>query len=77
MRAPADSRPAPGPRTGHAPRSRLTEADYAAFGRWLAELLADAWRNGLRPSTSAARDAEGGTPPGGGGGQEEAPRPIA
>lgn len=37
----------------------LTPQDYAQFGRWLAELMADAWRNGLRTRPSDAQAAGG------------------
>jgi hypothetical protein len=40
----------------------LTPQDYAEFGRWLAELMADAWRNGLRARPSDVQTAEGRTP---------------
>lgn len=39
------------------PDPRLPDPS-AVFGRWVAELLADAWRNGWRPA-DAAQEAEG------------------
>ena len=51
------------PTEGPARPGTLTPDDYAAFGRWMAGLLADAWRDGMRSRPSDAQDAEGRTPP--------------